>query len=170
MSPNVHSHVCQHPIACLIISLHWSAPLYWRLCPAGEPPPRCGRYMLLWWEEYHPIRDKEKEAKKLSSEITKNRSLKRQTYIYIHLYKHICIHTDLLPQILWSVTSSCAVIVSTNSLYYFLTSYTNNSHVGTYTYSIYIICPYIHTYICTCMYGCEKERRHLLPQIAKHRE
>jgi hypothetical protein len=61
-----------------------------------------------------------------------------QTYIQIYSIEH--------PQILLSVTSSCALIVSTNSLFYFLTSYTNNSHVGTYTYNIYMICT-VHTYI-----------------------
>ncbi len=73
MPTNVHTHVCQHPIACSTISLHWSAPLYLLLYQAGEPPPRCGRYMLLRLEEYNqPIGDKEKEAKYLSSEITSN--------------------------------------------------------------------------------------------------
>jgi hypothetical protein len=47
MPTNVHTHVCQHPIAYSIISLHCPSPLYWSLYPAGEPPPRCGRNMLL---------------------------------------------------------------------------------------------------------------------------
>jgi hypothetical protein len=42
MPTNVHTHVCQHPIACSTISLHCPAPLYLRRCPAGEPPSRCG--------------------------------------------------------------------------------------------------------------------------------
>jgi hypothetical protein len=78
----------------------------------------------------------------------------------------------------------CKVLLvkaKTNSLFYFLTSYTNNSHVVTYTYSIYIICTHIHTYtVCmvmcvedgirTSIYGCEKDRMYLIPQIAKHRK
>ena len=48
MPTYVNAHVCQHPIACSTISLHCPAPLYLHLCPAGEPPPRCGRYMLPW--------------------------------------------------------------------------------------------------------------------------
>jgi hypothetical protein len=64
MPTNVHTQVCQHPITCSTISLHCSAPLYLRFCPAGEPPPRCGPYMLLRSEEYpQTIRDKEKETK-----------------------------------------------------------------------------------------------------------
>ena len=64
MPTNAHTHVCQHPFACSTISLHCPAPLYLRPCPAGEPPPRCDPYMLLWPEEYaQTIRDKEKEAK-----------------------------------------------------------------------------------------------------------
>ena len=48
MPTYVHTHVCQHPIACSTISLHYPAPPYLHLCPAREPPPRCGRNMLLW--------------------------------------------------------------------------------------------------------------------------
>ncbi len=89
--------------------------------------------------------------------------LKRQLLIYKYLHTYIHTYKPTLyehPQTLQSVTSSCAVIVNTKSLFYFLTSYTNNSYVITYTYSIYIIQTHIHTYIhCMHVHVC---RRHLL--------